>query len=273
MGIIKNIKDFYFAFSIQKMGKKTYFYETDNKYFIADKPGRRILEKSIIRNKKPTAKKIIDNPWLNWENSNPELITSKNNGIPINYLKTTDQDFVQLIEDRKLVDLYSKLVKTLDISKPFSFNDICQWHYQFFKDIYPFAGKTRTVEMSKKTDYSSWLWKLEFLKGIPDLETLIINLSSAEFANSTKEDVKIISDNISKLMSEFLFIHPFREGNGRICRLVGDIILAKNGFPMIGMNLKTKEEYYIKCVQEGYNKNYNPLSKIIEEKIILRMDS
>ncbi len=74
-------------------------------------------------------------------------------------------------------------------------------------------------------------------------------------------------------MSEFLFIHPFREGNGRICRLIGDIILAKNGFSMIGMNLKTKEEYYIKCVQEGYKTNYKPLSEIIEDKIILMMDS
>jgi len=273
MKITANIKDFYYAFCIHKERSKLYFYETDKKYFIAEKPGRKILENSVIRKKAPSAKSIIENPWINWENNNPEFITSKDNGLPINYLKTTNQDFVQLIEDKNLVDLYSKLVKTLDISKPFSFDDVCRWHYEFLKHIYPFAGNIRSVEMSKKTDSSSWLWKLEFLKGIPDLKKLIINVSSTEFGNSTKGDVKIISDKISELMSEFLFIHPFREGNGRICRLIGDIILAKNGFPMIGMNLKTKEDYYIKCVQEGYNKNYKPLSKIIEEKIIWKMDS
>ncbi len=272
MKISTNIKNFYYAFSIKKGSNNLYFYETDKKYFIADKPGKKILEKSVIREKTPSAKSIIENPWINWQNSNPEFIISKENGIPINYLKTTDQDFVQLIEDKNLVDLYSKLVKTLDISKPFSFKDICKWHYEFLKDIYPFAGKIRTVEMSKKSDHSSWLWKLEFLKGIPDLEKLILEVSSIEFSNTSKNDVEPISDKLSELMSEFLFIHPFREGNGRICRLIGDIILAKNGFPMIGMNLKTKEEFYIKCVQEGYSKNYKPLSKIIEEKIISKMD-
>lgn len=272
MKITANIKDFYYAFSLKKGSSKLYFYETDKKYFIADKPGRKILEEGMIRKKAPSTKSIIENPWKNWDNNNPEFITSKDNGIPINYLKTTDQDFIQLVEDKNLVDLYSKLIKTLDISKSFTFDDICQWHYEFLKNIYPFAGKIRTVEMSKKTDTSSWLWKLEFLRGLPDLKKMIFNVSSTEFGNS-KEDVKIISDRLSELMSEFLFIHPFREGNGRICRLIGDIILAKNGFPMIGMNLKTKEEYYIRCVQEGYNKNYKPLSKIIEEKIILRMDS
>ncbi|MDK9694172.1 MAG: Fic family protein, partial [Sulfurimonas sp.] len=70
----------------------------------------------------------------------------------------------------------------------------------------------------------------------------------------------------SKLISDFLFIHPFREGNGRISRLVCDIILAKNGFPMIGLKLK-KEDNYIQKVHSGYECNYEPMQKLLKDKI------
>lgn len=63
-----------------------------------------------------------------------------------------------------------------------------------------------------------------------------------------------------------LFIHPFREGNGRISRLLSDVILAKNGFPMIGLNLK-KGDNYIQRVHAGYETDYKPLAELLELKI------
>jgi cell filamentation protein len=43
-------------------------------------------------------------------------------------------------------------------------------------------------------------------------------------------------------------------------------LLAKNGFPMIGMDMKEKEDY-IRRIQAGYTQNYEPLAELICEKV------
>ena len=136
-----------------------------------------------------------------------------------------------------------------------------KWHEDIFNDIYPFAGELRTVEMSKGTGDEHWVWRMEFLKGIPELDKQMKKVSGAQY-----KDVKSIAYDLSTLLSDFLFIHPFREGNGRISRLLSDIILAKNGFPMIGLNLK-KGDNYIQRVHAGYETNYKPLAELLKQKI------
>ena len=42
----------------------------------------------------------------------------------------------------------------------------------------------------------------------------------------------------------FESIHPFRDGNGRIGRLILNFILRKNGFPMIDIKYRDRLEYY-----------------------------
>ena len=76
----------------------------------------------------------------------------------------------------------------------------------------------------------------------------------------------MITDDLSKLISDFLFIHPFREGNGRLSRLICDIILAKNGFPMIGLKLK-RSDNYIQRVHKGYDCDYDPMKELLKAKI------
>ena len=187
-------------------------------------------------------------------------------------LKSTDHYVIQEREDRNLLDLYTHLIRTLDIKKPFGIKEVRNWHHRLFKDIYPFAGQYRTVEMSKTTAGLPWIWRLEFLAGIPELDEQIKSSCILPHDMDDRRDIHDLSIKLSKVICDFLFIHPFREGNGRISRLIGDMILAMNGFPLIGMNLKTKEDRYIRCIHDGYQKNYDPLAEVIEEKIIEMID-
>jgi len=263
------IKDHHYSHRTKKGKAFTYWYTTDEKYFIGDSPGMK------ARKSNPTltmasliGKSIIDNPWQEWESENAEMIISRTNGIPINYLKTTDQEKIQFYEDTALVDVYEHLTRALAPDTIITFKMIAAWHDMVFKKIYPFAGKVRTVELSKgsSTHHTEWTWRMSYLNGIDGLDRLV-QKTSAESIN----DIEIISLKVAEAVPEFLFIHPFREGNGRIGRLLGDIILAKNNFPMIGMNLMTDELDYLKRVREGYSKNYKPLEEIIEEKLIERI--
>jgi cell filamentation protein len=237
-----------------------YWYETDQKYFKGSKPPKKILETIDTQRADPIAENHIVNPWNDWESNDIQKIMTAQ-GVCINYLKSTDSDLIQKQEDLKLLELYSDLVESFDISKSFGFNILKKWHKIVLETIYAFAGELRTVEMSKGKNSEAWTWRLDFLQAIPQLDALIKEISKKNY-----EKVETITADLSRLLSEFLFIHPFREGNGRISRLLGDIILAKNAFPMIGLNLKSGDNY-IQKVHEGYNCNYEPLQLLLIDKI------
>jgi cell filamentation protein len=249
-----------YAFKTTHNSHIQYWYETDTRYFRSTKPPKNILDKTNLQCDGLSAEQIISNPWNHWESNDVQKIMTLN-GVCINYLKSTDSDWIQKHEDLKLLELYSDLVVNFDISRSFGFNTVKKWHKRAFESIYPFAGEIRTVEMSKGDNLEAWTWRLEFLQGIPALNMLIKEVSKKQY-----EDIEPITADLSRLLSEFLFIHPFREGNGRISRLLGDIILAKNGLPMIGLNLKSGDNY-IQKVHEGYHCNYTPLQQLLIDKI------
>lgn len=253
-----------YAFKIKVKDKYQYWYETDNKYFKGKKPPTPIL-KQIDHEKKSLSKEdIIENPWNEWESNDIQKITSK--GVCINYLKTTNIELIQKQEDLRLLELYHHIVENFDISLSFGFHTLQYWHEFIFEDIFPFAGELRSVEMSKGDGDEVWTWRLEFLKGIPNLDKMIKDVSSKEY-----DDIDTITNDLAEVVSEFLFMHPFREGNGRISRLLSDLILAKNGFPMIGLKLKCNDNY-IARVHEGYDCNYEPLKELLKSKILDEMD-
>lgn len=249
-----------YAFKYQKEKKYSYWYETDNKFFQSTKPLKSILDKNPREIDNLNSEDIIENPWEEWISNDIQKIIASN-GVCINYLKSTEHDFIQTLEDKKLLEMYLYLVENFDISKPFGFKTVEKWHKEIFKTIYPFAGDLRTVEMAKGNGMEAWTWQLQFLNGIPDLDNLIKQVSSKDY-----EDLDLLIQNLSKIMCDFLFIHPFREGNGRLSRLICDILLAKNGFPMIGLNLKNGDNY-IERVHEGYQCNYEPMQELLKIKI------
>jgi cell filamentation protein len=161
----------------------------------------------------------------------------------------------------KLLEVYSYLVENLDISKAFGFKMIQHWHKMIFDTIYPFAGKNRTVNMSKGSGTEAWEWRVDFLYGLPEFDMFLKQISSKEY-----ESIEEITLDLAKCTCDFLFIHPFREGNGRVSRLICDIILAKNGYPMIGLKLK-KGDNYIERIHAGYGCDYEPMKRLLKLKI------
>ena len=258
-----DIKNHLYSFALSKKGITHYYYETDGRYFEAEKPSKKCLIEKAAKKTNLPASKIIENPWNHWKNGNVQLIVSSDN-VPINYLKTTDKDLIQNYEDKNLMFAYHDIIENYDLDNPLTMETVCDWHRIVFGDIYSFAGEYRSVEMVKDSDVGSFTWRVEFLKGIPSLSMLIQEKWNKTYG---KDLISEISQDMSELMSELLFIHPFREGNGRISRLVCDIILAKNDLPLIGMNLKSSYNDYLIRVIKGYKKDYQPLAEIIMDKI------
>jgi len=67
---------------------------------------------------------------------------------------------------------------------------------------------------------------------------------------------------------EFIIIHPFREGNGRIARILADLMAMQSNYPPL--NYSTIEldndargfEDYIRSIHAGFNGDYSLIQEI-----------
>lgn len=72
---------------------------------------------------------------------------------------------------------------------------------------------------------------------------------------------------------EFIYLHPFRDGNGRLARLLSNIILAKCGHPQIIIT-SDKKQSYINALKTSENlKTTAPIEKYFFEAAIERMNN
>lgn len=130
------------------------------------------------------------------------------------------------ISFKNLLDLYVN-----PIEGSFDKNHLCAIHKKLFGDLYPFAGKYRTVYMQKGN--SSFV-------GENDIDwRLDITL------NQMNEDIKKVKSIdyyaifLANYYNELIVIHPFREGNGRTIReFLREFVNAKNELlPIIDLEL------------------------------------
>lgn len=69
--------------------------------------------------------------------------------------------------------------------------------------------------------------------------------------------------------TELVLIHPFREGNGRVARLLADLMAAQAGLPPLDFAgiVGNKKKEYIAAIHTGMDRNYNLMEKIFRSAI------
>lgn len=67
---------------------------------------------------------------------------------------------------------------------------------------------------------------------------------------------------------ELVLMHPFREGNGRIARLLSDVMAVQAGHDILNYSRwnENREEYYA-AIQHGLAKNYEPMEALFKAVI------
>ena len=95
-------------------------------------------------------------------------------------------------------------------------------HKYVFSDIYKWAGEIRKVNISKKGSNFCPVEKIEE-NGL----RIFNNLRKAKFLKDLEGDEFI--NKFVELYCELNYLHPFREGNGRIQRLFLAMLLKYNG--------------------------------------------
>ena len=138
-----------------------------------------------------------------------------------------------------------------------------------FAWIFPkMGGKYRNIEVmvSKHTPPKFYLIPQLMVEFSEDLKTRIKYLPKIDEENFLDELISLLAWSHNK----FLWIHPFQDYNGRIGRLLNNIILLKLNLPPINMNIDTKSSRakYIEALQLADNHNYSKLEDIMKKAIV-----
>lgn len=163
-----------------------------------------------------------------------------------NKLNITDSSELAKAEEKiskaKALELFENGL--LDNFEVGTFKGLCSIHQYLFSDIYDFAGKIRTVNISKGNFRFAPVMYLEAaLKSID-------NMPQTTF------------DEIIEKYVEMNVAHPFREGNGRSTRIWLDCILKKELKQVVDWSKVDKEDYLLAMER-------SPI-KDIEIKVILK---
>lgn len=161
------------------------------------------------------------------------------------------------ISKKKAVELFENgMLEKLEAGK---FQTLCEIHKYLFDDIYDFAGKIRTVNLSKGNFRFAPLMYLE---------TAIKNVD--KMPQNT-------FDEIVEKYVEMNIVHPFREGNGRSMRIWLDMMLKKQIGQVVDWSKIEKEDYLmamerspIKDIEIKYILNAALTDQINDRKIYMK---
>ena len=179
-----------------------------------------------------------------------------NNQVLANKLGITeigDMDEAELVLLAKLYEdvLINHLPK--GAIKP---EDIKTWHRRWLGNIYEWAGDERSVNMSKGD------FHFAAAAQIPQL----FNKFESDYLNCYTPCTDLSDDDLIEAVAiihiEFILIHPFREGNGRLSRLLADVMAVQAGLqPLDYSSWDENKNEYFSAIQQGVDMNYEPMKK------------
>lgn len=142
----------------------------------------------------------------------------------------------------------------------FTEKDICKIHKLWLNKIYVWAGEYRNVNISKGG------FQFASAHLLPKLMQDFEKNTLSQYTPCNYFDIDEIAEAIAIVHTEFILIHPFREGNGRLGRLFSVLMALQADLPVLNFELvkgKRKQDY-ICAIQAGLSRNYEPMKKLFK---------
>jgi len=170
---------------------------------------------------------------------------------------------MDVAEARALERAMSNFIGSYGERHRFTAADLSALHKNWLGEIYEWAGKYRQVNISKNDFPFAAAAQVPKLMSFFEREVLQRNTPC-----NFKERAEIIRA-LAKTHVELVLIHPFREGNGRLARILSTLTALQAGLPLLdfGLIAGVKKEAYFAAVQAGMDKNYQPMERLFAEII------
>jgi cell filamentation protein len=171
-----------------------------------------------------------------------------------NLLRIRSTREIERVEERALIRTAEWAQHSYENDRRFSVGDLCDLHRRWLADIYAWAGTYRQVNMSKAGFMFAAAGQTPRL--MEQFETSC--LAKYTPLRSSHHDIPLA---LAETHTELLLIHPFREGNGRISRLLATLLAAQAGIEIAGLDalVECRREEYFAAVRAGRDRNYSPM--------------
>jgi len=186
--------------------------------------------------------------------------------VLVNKRGLTDLHQLQVLEEEGLVHSYETLLGEIRTDTPLTCELIRYVHDRIFGELYEWAGRWRTVNISKPgvtwpppayLDESMTKFELDVLRKLPA---------------AILSDEDAFCQAVAQIQGEFLVIHPFREGNARAIKLVTDLLAAQTGRPLLQYDQSEPgRDRYILAASQAFKRNYRPMEEIIRQALAAAM--
>ena len=155
------------------------------------------------------------------------------------------------IRNQQKLDLFELAMTTHRFGEPlpdgrYSISHYCAIHRHLFQDVYPWAGKIRTIRISKN---GSMFCYPENIKR--ELTKVLYALKSKSYLGGLQRSDFAVA--AAHFLAELNAIHAFRDGNGRVQLAFLALIAFRAGHPLNLERLKPK--VFLKIIIESFNGN------------------
>jgi cell filamentation protein len=157
----------------------------------------------------------------------------------------------QLRALRELIKIYGK-------NHRFTAADICRIHKIWLGSIYPWAGKYRRVNLTKNN------FTFAAASQVSRLMEELENGPLREFTPCRFDTIKKTVEALAVVHTELVLIHPFRDGNGRVARILATLMALQADLPPLDFgSLKgyRKKAYYV-AIRAGLDREYKPMEDV-----------
>jgi cell filamentation protein len=181
------------------------------------------------------------------------------NGLVLkNLLGITSAHVMDEAEARALEQTMDTLVRAYAERHRFTATELCDCHRTWLGDIYEWAGCYRRVNVGKD--------------GFPFAAAAQVPVLMDKFERDvlrrctpcTFTDRAEVVHALAETHVELGLIHPFRDGNGRLARVLSSLMALQAGLPLLDFSLMagTGKVAYVAAIQAGLDKHYAPMESL-----------
>ena len=136
--------------------------------------------------------------------------------------------------------------------------DLKRWHHQWLGNVYDWAGQERSVNLSKG-DFA-FAAAAQITKLLEAFEANCLQ----HYTPCHEREREASPRAIAETHVELILIHPFREGNGRLARLLADVMAVQAGYdPLDYSSWEADTERYFAAIQRGVSRDYEPMVELV----------
>jgi cell filamentation protein len=190
-----------------------------------------------------------------------EFEPGSRNRVLRNLLGVVRERDMELIESYALAIVQDAAPARYGRTYRFRSNDVRDLHRSWLGRAYAWAGEYRTVDVGKGGFQFAHAARIPFLMEQFESEVL------QRLTPCVENDHDRLAAALAEVHAELILIHPFRDGNGRLARLLAVLMARQAGVEALDFRPLDRSGAYIAGIHQAMGRNYGQLAELFRQAI------